>query len=446
MLDKTSCFLEFLLFNVKILNQQQTFVSTIPISCSSCIFIHFSSMLCKIPKKVSYTVSSSRSQKCYNASIGNAMKTDNHENTANNTAPKQTDESHIDAATSVSFQSNNESLTVNKEQSGKRPSSKSSNSRLASNDLRSNRLRSLDDSARLTVDSLSDTSDRECRFWRTAASRISTLITSPEDAAKINLYTQQYGCIPPPFFVIVMSILQISVYAHYTVQGNIKVGWVTGCAGCIVHGNREGTMTFVSTRIFEIWRFISYCLVHQGLEQLLFNVLIQLVIGIPLEIVHKIWRIAPLYITAVVFSSVLHHLIDSEVVLVGASGGSYAILVAHLANVILTSNRLNTQIGKLISISVLVMFDFGHAIYRRYGLEDCEQKSYIAHAGGLFVGLLMHALFFRQFTRPRYQKILKYILPSIFFIWFLIGILLCALLKNDSSVLKVCNITEHISV
>ena len=41
------------------------------------------------------------------------------------------------------------------------------------------------------------------------------------------------------------------------------------------------------SRRVEAWRYVSYSLVHSGLFHVTFNILIQLVLGIPLEMVHR---------------------------------------------------------------------------------------------------------------------------------------------------------------
>ena len=63
----------------------------------------------------------------------------------------------------------------------------------------------------------------------------------------------------------------------------------------------------------------------------------QLLVGVPLEIVHKMWRIGPLYIMAIISGALLQYAMDPNALLVGASGGVYALILAHLANVFLVS-------------------------------------------------------------------------------------------------------------
>ncbi|KFD47495.1 hypothetical protein M514_11656 [Trichuris suis] len=148
----------------------------------------------------------------------------------------------------------------------------------------------------------SDTSDQECRFWRTLAIHLSYVVAVSEDSAKIRLHVQQYGCVPPPIFIVTISLLQVALFVHYLIESNEPLTWMTSCAGCFVRNNRESSMIFDSGFANEIWRFGSYFLIHQGLQHLLFNLITQIALVCPLEIVHKMWRIGPLYFSGVIYS------------------------------------------------------------------------------------------------------------------------------------------------
>lgn len=85
-----------------------------------------------------------------------------------------------------------------------------------------------------------------------------------------------------------------------------------------------------------------------------FNLLVQLLVGLPLEMVHGSSRIACIYFAGVLAGSLGTSIFDPEVYLVGASGGVYALLAAHLSNVML--NYSNMHYGFLRIIGV---FSFG---------------------------------------------------------------------------------------
>lgn len=65
------------------------------------------------------------------------------------------------------------------------------------------------------------------------------------------------------------------------------------------------------------------------------NILVQVVLGIPLEMVHSWWRVLIIYVAGVIAGSLGTSVVDPTVYLAGASGGVYALLLAHLASLIL---------------------------------------------------------------------------------------------------------------
>lgn len=93
-------------------------------------------------------------------------------------------------------------------------------------------------------------------------------------------------------------------------------------------------------RRWEMWRFLTYQFIHIGLYHILFNTLMQLILGIPLEMVHKWYRVGIVYSVGVIAGSLGSSLSDPATFLAGASGGVYALIAAHLATVVLVSGAL----------------------------------------------------------------------------------------------------------
>jgi hypothetical protein len=81
-----------------------------------------------------------------------------------------------------------------------------------------------------------------------------------------------------------------------------------------------------------------------------FNLVVQLLVGLPLEMVHGSGRVALIYMAGVVAGSLGTSVFDTDVYLVGASGGVYALLAAHLANVLLNYNNMQCGILRLFGI------------------------------------------------------------------------------------------------
>lgn len=105
-------------------------------------------------------------------------------------------------------------------------------------------------------------------------------------------------------------------------------------------------------RRHEIWRFVLYMVLHAGWFHLGFNVAVQLLFGLPLEMVHGSTRIACIYFSGVLAGSLGTSIFDPEVYLVGASGGVYALLAAHLANVLLNYHQMRYGVVRLAFILI----------------------------------------------------------------------------------------------
>ena len=55
------------------------------------------------------------------------------------------------------------------------------------------------------------------------------------------------------------------------------------------------------------WGYFTYCLIHAGKGHLIFNLVLQLVVGLGLEAVHGTLRVAALYIVGVREMVCLYH-------------------------------------------------------------------------------------------------------------------------------------------
>lgn len=145
----------------------------------------------------------------------------------------------------------------------------------------------------------------------------------------VSKYLEQFNCAPPPIFLLLISIIEIAVFVYYSVQlGDVTAtGPVPFDSALIYNPQRRG----------ETWRFMTYALIHAGILHLFFNILVQLGLGIPLELVHKGWRIGLVYLAGVLAGSLGASISDPNSYLAGASGGVYALISAHLANVVLVS-------------------------------------------------------------------------------------------------------------
>ena len=114
----------------------------------------------------------------------------------------------------------------------------------------------------------------------------------------------------------------------------------------------ESVLIYRPDRRLQIWRFLTYMVLHANWFHLGFNVIVQLLYGLPLEMAHGSARIAIIYMAGVLAGSLGTSVIDSEVYLVGASGGVYALLAAQLANVMINFGQMRYGVVQLLSVLI----------------------------------------------------------------------------------------------
>ncbi|XP_023333181.1 rhomboid-related protein 1 [Eurytemora carolleeae] len=207
-------------------------------------------------------------------------------------------------------------------------------------------------------------------------------------------YLDEYSCKPPPCFLLTISILQIVVFI-------IELTYLNTEGKTVDH---EGPVYIQSIFIFnpnkkkELWRYFTYMFVHSGYFHIIFNILIQLILGIPLEMVHRWWRVLFIYISGVLFGSLVVSLVDPSVYLAGASGGVYSLITAHLANVITNWNEMEYPCIRLTIFLIVAGTDIAVAIINRHIGSGIHNKvSYGAHLAGAFVGLFLGVVTLRNF-------------------------------------------------
>ncbi|XP_046449667.1 rhomboid-related protein 2-like [Daphnia pulex] len=229
-------------------------------------------------------------------------------------------------------------------------------------------------------------------------------------------YADRYSCCPPPLFIIFITLVELGFFTYYTVvMGEI---------------NPSGPVPINSVFIYrpdkrgEIWRFLCYMVLHAGWLHLLFNLLVQVLVGLPLEMVHGSMRIGAVYMAGVLAGSLGTSVFDTDVYLVGASGGVYALLAAHLANVLLNYNNMEFGIVRLIGIFIVASADVGFAIYDRYAAEQVGAPvSYVAHLTGALAGLTIGLLVLKNFEQKLHEQLIWWVALGVYAACTLFGIL-----------------------
>ncbi len=222
-------------------------------------------------------------------------------------------------------------------------------------------------------------------------------------------------------FLLLLTIAQIGVFVWHVILLNNKENVVVGPNG---PPYVEGYLIFHPQRKWEVWRFLTYMFVHAGYFHIVFNILMQLLLGLPLEMVHRWWRILLIYVTGVVGGSLATSISDPDVYLAGASGGVYAIIAAHLANVIFNWSEMEFPALRLTAFLLLAGIDTGIAVYYRY-VELNTKVGYVAHAAGAVVGLLLGIVVLRNLRVKTWERVIWWLSLILF-----LGLFLAAIVWN----------------
>ncbi|XP_071154383.1 rhomboid-related protein 1-like isoform X1 [Mytilus edulis] len=236
-------------------------------------------------------------------------------------------------------------------------------------------------------------------------------------------FLANYTCRPPPIFMIFISLVEIIIFAVYAAELSDTTTPVTATSGVPLYS----PLLYKPKRRYEAWRYITYMFIHQGYMHIIFNLIFQLLLGLPLELVHKWWRVLLIYVLGVIAGSLAHSVTDVDVALAGASGGCYALIGAHIASVIVNWKEMNYQCTegsllrflcsapiRLTVLLVLSVGDTGLAIYRRYFEEEVTKVGISAHIGGMIAGLLLGIPILKNVNILTWEKTLGYVTLSIY--------------------------------
>ena len=126
-------------------------------------------------------------------------------------------------------------------------------------------------------------------------------------------YDEYYTCCPPPLFMMIVSLIQVGFYLYYAITMD-NFDYLKPLHSPLIYDPK---------RRHEVWRFLTYIFLHKGYYHIGLNLALQLLVGIPLEMVHGWWRVALLYLLGSIMGGLGHTLTDVELPLMGASSSAY---------------------------------------------------------------------------------------------------------------------------
>ncbi|VUZ51950.1 unnamed protein product [Hymenolepis diminuta] len=152
-------------------------------------------------------------------------------------------------------------------------------------------------------------------------------------------YLKLHNCRPPPIFIPLIILAETVVFMCYTVaasKDNNPYNDVTAFSG----NPNSSSLTYYPEKRHEVWRFVTYILIHKGYFHLIVNVLGQVSLGCLLEAAHKYWRVGIVFLGGAIGSVFAVAVTTPYVSLNGASGGVYALTGAQSAVVLMTERQL----------------------------------------------------------------------------------------------------------
>ena len=145
----------------------------------------------------------------------------------------------------------------------------------------------------------------------------------------------------------------------------------------------------------EVYRLILYQFVHGSWLHLIANALTQIVFGLPMELAHSTPKILAVHSAGVIAGALTCAVCDSYAIVIGASGGAYAFMGAHVGAIFKDWDRLRH--GVFDRRTRLLVFAFILAAdVLQWALTREAGVSYASHVGGAAAGLLLGVVILRR--------------------------------------------------
>ncbi|KAJ0032960.1 hypothetical protein NQD34_000067 [Periophthalmus magnuspinnatus] len=237
-------------------------------------------------------------------------------------------------------------------------------------------------------------------------------------------YFDSYTYCPPPWLILAITIAEVAVFMYYGFKLDRLVLQVSSPSFL------KSPLPYHPQLRAQAWRFLSYIFMHTGIEHLSLNMAMQLLVGVPLEMVHGATRIGLVYVCGVLAGSLAVSVTDMTAPVVGSSGGVYALVSAHLANVVMNWSGMKCQfkLFRMAMALVCMSVEFGRAVWLRFyppAFPPCPNPSFVAHLGGVVVGLTLGVVVLHNYEQKLQEQ-------SLFWIFFCVYTLfvLCAVFWN----------------
>lgn len=162
-------------------------------------------------------------------------------------------------------------------------------------------------------------------------------------------------------------------------------------------------LAFNPARRTEIWRYLTYQLVHSSHAHLWINVALLILAGTPLELVHDGYIVYGTYIAGSIMGCMINYWVSHNF-LVGASAGVYSVLFLHISNFIINGDVFEAKyiiIQFLLNLPLLALMLYD--IIKAF-IDPSGTKSYVSHLAGIFTAFTLGIGLLRNFYIQKWES------------------------------------------
>lgn len=162
----------------------------------------------------------------------------------------------------------------------------------------------------------------------------------------------------------------------------------------------------------HVWRWLTYQYSHVGITHIGSNCALNLILGVPLELLHGSWKACLMYNIGVLGGALAYFAGDARNAVVGMSGGCYSLIGLHLAYTIINWAQRRYRKVVVFSLILLVAVDMSLAL----GVLDRSGRakpSNSAHLGGAIAGLVMGIVLGENLRVKPWEVTLKWVMLAL---------------------------------
>eukprot|EP00615_Pteridomonas_danica_P016767 CAMPEP_0114378790 /NCGR_PEP_ID=MMETSP0102-20121206/1847_1 /TAXON_ID=38822 ORGANISM="Pteridomonas danica, Strain PT" /NCGR_SAMPLE_ID=MMETSP0102 /ASSEMBLY_ACC=CAM_ASM_000212 /LENGTH=756 /DNA_ID=CAMNT_0001533715 /DNA_START=22 /DNA_END=2289 /DNA_ORIENTATION=- len=194
-----------------------------------------------------------------------------------------------------------------------------------------------------------------------------------------------------PLVIVLITVLQITFFIQYVVDHPEQDLTIRGP----IAGTDEWLFKIITSYPScndirgEVYRIISHQFVFNGYISIIYNIILQLVFGLPLNMVHGQTKFFMLYEMGVIAGVLCFVSIGGgHGQLLGSSGGVYSIIGMHLAEILinwdLDSKGIMNHWTRLVILATFIGIDLVI-----YNFTQSDVTSFTAHGGGMVMGIVL---------------------------------------------------------